>query len=786
MALPSTGTPFLFDKPPLVIDFGHFSVRAGLAGDARPRLEVPVPAFILDCFYGQTAQQCADGSFEVDVSKFLAALFVNDLCIKPADHKMLLVEGSIMPLHLKAAIDHTLSKEMKCPSVMWVRQAAATVLANGGLTSNTALLIDVGWRDTRITPVLQGHAVEGLGQISRCNAFGSRFLAHFTGTILVDGLATRLLELPSGSAESLRSFLVSSTSSSYHPSAAPAALHASSLPAFVSSGGNTKLGADIACSPGASLSSFPATPKPPVEEATVMRQWVLHYGKHGSGDEGDVTPGSKGFISVGDRWLWLLWTRISSSGLESLSNADIVRALNLLSRDGGVAGQILQWSVSVCRSEASRAYSALQREIDGGASSDSTAEVGAAPLPLPSSLVAVMRQVIRAVEAHAAGEGTGSAGGAAATRETGGSPCSIELKADQKALLTSAFRSVLFPEQLELPSPLNTAVTGAGDEAASLHFLLAILSSLSALLRRYCIANSPEYPLHKEIADCLLHCPIDARRQLASSVVFCGGLASAKGFIGSVMGSLLQLIDPTSSGAHSSGSGRSLTARLFGNASRESSKPGSTHTPDASGDKKPSGRYGGLRPLADTLSLGNLHPPCHTVFAGGSIFAAAAASVNVPVPMASISTTSMAAGGSLGLGVPAYAQVTLDRGGRVALSTGAISSSSSLTSTASATIPAVLVDAFSAFASAAATSGADREGSRKPGAGRSDAATTVPPPSTSASPKPTPEASIASSSAASASASGSSGTTSASTSTSTSIAARLAKVQATMMAAKKK
>jgi hypothetical protein len=216
--LPSLRSGAALEKAPVVIEVGHGRLRAGFAAEDAPRVDVPTPVrcccgrgatsraarrarppyswgpppaapdaalthsprhppallplqhIFVRLLHGEPVRAAAsanaataadpgapldDATARAAVTRVLSALLVRDLNVRPAEHKVLLLEPSIFPLQLKRALHGALALELRVPAVSFVRQSVAACL---GAAAWTGLVVDVGHRDTRIVPVIHGRA----------------------------------------------------------------------------------------------------------------------------------------------------------------------------------------------------------------------------------------------------------------------------------------------------------------------------------------------------------------------------------------------------------------------------------------------------------------------------------------------------------------------------------------------------------------------------------------------------------------------------------------------------
>jgi hypothetical protein len=90
---------------------------------------------------------------QLEVSRALSALLVADLCVRPVEHKVVLLEPSIFPARLKLLVATALLRDLRCPALSFLREPAAICLSTARWTG---LCVDAGFRDTRVTAVVHG------------------------------------------------------------------------------------------------------------------------------------------------------------------------------------------------------------------------------------------------------------------------------------------------------------------------------------------------------------------------------------------------------------------------------------------------------------------------------------------------------------------------------------------------------------------------------------------------------------------------------------------------------
>ncbi|PRP84123.1 hypothetical protein PROFUN_04114 [Planoprotostelium fungivorum] len=170
---------FTAEKASIVIDIGTFHTRLGFAGDSAPR-------YILKTQFRrpngkelslediERTNKSTTSSFDVDEWREAVHLFFNQVyykylqCNTKDERKVVIVENMSSPEKFRDVIMYILYEKFKVPSLLFV-PAQAMMLAPISLKYQTALVIDIGYNETRLLPifdglpVISGHVTAPLG-----------------------------------------------------------------------------------------------------------------------------------------------------------------------------------------------------------------------------------------------------------------------------------------------------------------------------------------------------------------------------------------------------------------------------------------------------------------------------------------------------------------------------------------------------------------------------------------------------------------------------------------------
>lgn len=150
---------------PLVIDLGEAYTKCGLAGDHSPRLIIRTDLTrtssspTLKAEKVESVRFTAHRSTDEWIKPLLVhfkLIFFRHLNMTPRDHNVIVCENAYWPYAFKAAIAKTLF-QLKVPAVLFLPSAAMPLYLTG---KESGLVIDVGFHEARIIPVVSGFAVQ--------------------------------------------------------------------------------------------------------------------------------------------------------------------------------------------------------------------------------------------------------------------------------------------------------------------------------------------------------------------------------------------------------------------------------------------------------------------------------------------------------------------------------------------------------------------------------------------------------------------------------------------------
>ena len=166
----------------VVIDCGSGFIKAGFAGDDAPRTHFPSiigrfryrPAFMIgmgskDAYIGDEAmskrallnlkrpiKRGIVTSWE-DMENILHHTFYNELRIAPEEHPILLSETVLNPKENREKMAQIMFETHNAPAIAIVPQ---TVLALFAMNTQSGIVIDSGFKSTRIAAVYQGKVIK--------------------------------------------------------------------------------------------------------------------------------------------------------------------------------------------------------------------------------------------------------------------------------------------------------------------------------------------------------------------------------------------------------------------------------------------------------------------------------------------------------------------------------------------------------------------------------------------------------------------------------------------------
>ena len=132
----------------VVIEFGSRIVRAGFAGEASPRLTLPVETFGVSFSSSLTTEDLRHVCLG-----FLSSLFVEHLHVKSKDSTVLIVEPLVSSSKFREALVYVLFKYLFVAKVSLQPDLFMPILTTG---LYTGIILDIGFSETRCIAVLQG------------------------------------------------------------------------------------------------------------------------------------------------------------------------------------------------------------------------------------------------------------------------------------------------------------------------------------------------------------------------------------------------------------------------------------------------------------------------------------------------------------------------------------------------------------------------------------------------------------------------------------------------------
>ncbi|XP_049544359.1 actin-related protein 10 [Anopheles darlingi] len=150
----------LQEKPAIVLEIGTALAKLGFGGEPYPR--IIVPSLVLDHKAknaGQTTpnRRLYDYANEEELYnllvEFLKTVFFKHVLVSPKERKVVIVESSLAPTSIKQNLARALFCHLDVSSVLFIPMHLV-VLAT--LAIDTALVIDMGYKETVVVPVFSG------------------------------------------------------------------------------------------------------------------------------------------------------------------------------------------------------------------------------------------------------------------------------------------------------------------------------------------------------------------------------------------------------------------------------------------------------------------------------------------------------------------------------------------------------------------------------------------------------------------------------------------------------
>ncbi|XP_034175360.2 actin-related protein 10 [Osmia lignaria lignaria] len=148
------GVRFLSDKQMVIFDIGHAYTKFGYAGEATPRGIIRTE---IKCSESKELRKIYDYKDTEDLYQllveFLHALFFRHVVICPKDAKIVILESPLSPTRFRDTLAKVLFRHFEIGSLMLLPIHLATISTLG---INTALVLDVGYKEATLIPIFVG------------------------------------------------------------------------------------------------------------------------------------------------------------------------------------------------------------------------------------------------------------------------------------------------------------------------------------------------------------------------------------------------------------------------------------------------------------------------------------------------------------------------------------------------------------------------------------------------------------------------------------------------------
>ncbi|ODN04542.1 Actin-related protein 10 [Orchesella cincta] len=181
------GIGLINEKHPVVLEIGQAFTKAGFAGENAPRCFIPSTVPSKD--NPSKVRKLIDYQDESDLYQmlvdFLNTIYFKHLLVTPKDRKVVIVES----LFCKSQWRHTLAKVLylhyEILTVLWIPSHLAAVCSTG---ADTALVVDVGYSEALVLPVVNG--VTLLNHV-QAQDLGSKTFDENLKTLLLDNCTNK-------------------------------------------------------------------------------------------------------------------------------------------------------------------------------------------------------------------------------------------------------------------------------------------------------------------------------------------------------------------------------------------------------------------------------------------------------------------------------------------------------------------------------------------------------------------------------------------------------------------
>lgn len=137
---------------PLILEIGEAYTKFGFATESSPRMIVPTN---LKYSMSQGVLPPSQKQWEEVVMKFFRFLYTERIRVNPPDRKVVVLENPFWTLAFKQAVATTLFA-LKVPAVRFVLGISLPIYITG---NESGLIIDVGFGETRVLPVMDGFPI---------------------------------------------------------------------------------------------------------------------------------------------------------------------------------------------------------------------------------------------------------------------------------------------------------------------------------------------------------------------------------------------------------------------------------------------------------------------------------------------------------------------------------------------------------------------------------------------------------------------------------------------------
>ncbi|KZC14804.1 Actin-related protein 10 [Dufourea novaeangliae] len=148
------GVRFLSDKQMVIFDIGSAYTKYGYAGEATPRGIIKTEVI---CSETKQLRKLYDYKDTDDLYQllveFLHCLFFRYVVITPKDARIVVLESLLTPSQFRDTLAKVLFRHFEIGSLMLLSVHLATVSTLG---TNTALVLDVGYKEATLIPIYEG------------------------------------------------------------------------------------------------------------------------------------------------------------------------------------------------------------------------------------------------------------------------------------------------------------------------------------------------------------------------------------------------------------------------------------------------------------------------------------------------------------------------------------------------------------------------------------------------------------------------------------------------------